>query len=233
MVEANRTYSKYADSTAIQLLDQLLACTDAPEQYRNTMYSLGQRLGNNLNDKVAGSSCMVVSTAEDADFLSKGIIESISKSAQKVYAGVFWNNHYQISKGNSVAPVIHKYLQPGFQKSKTLVVAKSVMSGSCVVRSNILELIENLELERIFILSPVMHEKAERNLIAEFPENISARFEFVYFAKDIAKDEVSGEVKPGIGGMVYKLLGISDQPVKVGYVPQLVREYTQEQQHAL
>lgn len=224
MVDANRDFSEYASSNAIQLLRELLESTSSPEKYRDTMLKLGSELGASLKAKLSNSPCLVVSTAEDADFLSRGIIESISDS-NEVYAGVFWNNHYQITNGISVAPIVHKYLQPGFENSKNLIVAKSVISGSCVVRSNILELIERLDANRIFIVSPVMFKNAEENLRSEFPEDISSRFEFVYFAKDNLRDENSGEVTPGIGGMVYKLLGLGDQPVRVGYVPQLVRDF--------
>lgn len=227
MIDAKRDFSEYANSNAIHLLNDLLESTSSPEKYRNTMLKLGTELGASIKAKLINSSCLVISTAEDADFLSRGIIESISSSSNKVYAGVFWNNHYQISNGISVAPIVHKYLQQGFESSENLIVAKSVISGSCVVRSNILELIERLDAKRIFIVSPVMHKNAEEKLRSEFPENISARFEFVYFAKDSQRDENSGEVTPGIGGMVYKLLGLSDQPVRVGYVPQLVKEFAQ------
>ena len=117
------------------------------------------------------------------------------------------------------------YLQPGFQESKNLIVAKSVLSGSCVVRTNILALIDELDKDTsIFIVSPVLYKEAEQSLRGEFPEEISYRFTFVYFAKDADRNEASGEVTPGIGGMIYQLLGLSEQPVRTGYMPQLVKD---------
>ena len=35
---------------------------------------------------------------------------------------------------------------------------------------------------------------------------------------------VEGEVVPGIGGQVYELLGIDNQPVLTGYMPNLVKK---------
>jgi len=221
MSVAKRAYSRFADQTAISALRDLLASTKAPAQYQSAMRFLGQRLGEELNGLLPNNAkCLVASTAEDADYLSSGVLEALQVK-HNTHAAVFWNHHYSIHSG-SVAPVVHKYLQPGFEEADSLVVVKSVISGSCVVRTNILALIEKLKVKTIYIVSPVMHEKAEEALSAEFPEEISSKFVFVYFAKDSKKDE-TGEVIPGIGGQIYQLLGIGKQPVQSGYIPSLVR----------
>lgn len=220
-VEA-RNFSPYATDAARQALQNLLMHTNAPAKYQETMTKIGQYLGQALERQIPSSAkCLVASTAEDADFLSKGIIDVLAnKHCTK--AAVFWNNHYSIP-GGSVAPVVHKFLQPGFEETNALIVVKSVISGSCVVRTNILELIERLRLDVIYIVSPVMHTKAEISLRSEFPRDISDKFQFVYFAIDSEKD-ATGEVKPGIGGQIYQLLGMNDQPAKTSFMPELVRK---------
>ena len=221
MTVAERAYSRFADQIAKSALSDLLASREAPAQYQSAMKLLGQRLGEELNAMLPSSAkCLVASTAEDADYLSSGVLESL-QTKHETHAAVFWNHHYSLPAG-SVAPVVHKYLQPGFEEADSLVVVKSVISGSCVVRTNILALIERLKVNKIYIASPVMHEKAEEALRSEFPDEIADKFVFVYFAKDSKKDE-AGEVIPGIGGQIYQLLGIGKQPVHSGYIPSLVR----------
>lgn len=221
-MHAERAYSRFANEVAKTALGELLNATHAPVQYQSAMKMLGRCLGDVLNEIIPSSDrCLVASTAEDADYLSSGVLETL-QSKHETLAAIFWNNHYSLNTG-SVAPVVHKYLQPGYEGADSLIVVKSVISGSCVVRTNILALIERLNVSRIYIVSPVMHTKSEEALRAEFPDEISSKFVFIYFAQDSQKDE-SGEVIPGIGGQIYQLLGIGKQPVQVGYMPGLVRK---------
>lgn len=218
-----RAYSRFADAVAKNALLELLNSTGDPTQYQSAMKLLGCCLGNILNELLPNNAkCLVASTAEDADYLSSGILESLQLKHEALVA-IFWNNHYPIS-GGSVAPIVHKYLQPNYETANYLIIVKSVISGSCVVRTNILALIEKLNVDKIYIASPVMHVRAEEALKSEFPESISSKFEFIYFAKDAKKDNESGEVIPGIGGQIYQLLGIGSQPVKIGYMPKLVKK---------
>lgn len=216
--------SRYANDSAIKALGDLLCFADAPLKYQETMTEIGRYLGDIVDKQIPTSSkCLVASTAEDADFLSKGVIESLGQN-HKTLAAVFWNNHYRIPSG-SVAPIVHRFLQHGFEEADSLVIVKSVISGSCVVRTNILALIERLNVKRIYIVSPVMHVDSEQSLRSEFPDEISKLFEFVYLAIDAERDN-NGEIKPGIGGQIYHLLGMSDQPVKTSFMPNLVKQLT-------
>lgn len=220
---AGRTYSNFADEVAKSALDKLLCVTEQPLEYQATMKSLGLYLGAVLNNNVpVNSKCLVASTAEDADYLSSGVIEALQLKHETL-AAVFWNNHYSI-QGGSVAPIVHKYLQPGYESVDCLVVVKSIISGSCVVRTNILALIEKLNVSRIYIVAPVMHKSSEETLKSEFPDDVSAKFEFIYIAKDENKEASTGEVLPGIGGQIYQLLGMAKQPVHSGYMPDLVKK---------
>lgn len=220
---AGRTYSNFTNDIAKNALGKLLSVTSEPIEYQSTMKFLGQYLGNVLNEIMHDNAkCLVVSTAEDADYLASGVMESLN-SKHETLAAVFWNNHYSI-QGGSVAPIVHKYIQPGYELSNSLVVVKSIISGSCVVRTNILALIEKLDVEKIYIVAPVMHSKSECSLRDEFPEEISSKFEFVYLAQDKKREALTGEVIPGIGGEIYQLLGLGNQPVKTGYMPNLVKK---------
>jgi hypothetical protein len=67
-----------------------------------------------------------------------------------------------------------------------------------------------------------MYFNAQESLCSEFPPHISNKFRFVFFAVDEDRTE-SGNVVPGIGGQVYQLLGMDDQPARTGYLPDLVK----------
>lgn len=220
MTIQGRQFSVYADDAAKTYLDGLLEHRNSPTDYRQDMIALGDHLGDVLAQQIShASKCLIVTTAEDADFLAKGIFDTLRKN-HTTTAAVFWNNHYQINSG-SVAPVVHKFLQPGFNESDTLVIVKSVISGSCVVRTNLLALLEQVKVSTIYIVAPVVYKEAESTLRNDFPPEISSKFRFIYLAEDDKRD-TSGEVIPGIGGHVYQLLGLGDQPSRTGYMPTLI-----------
>lgn len=194
------------------------------EAYQQDMTILGIQLAKiferklNCSDKV-----LTVSTAEDADYLLSGIRKQLSSSNFRMKLVVFWNNHYSLSSGQSVAPIIHRYVESDYDDVNIIVIAKSVISGSCVVRTNLIALLEQVQrVDKIYVVAPVMHKKAEENLRNEFPVEISDKFEFITFAIDEEKNP-DGEVKPGIGGQIYELLGLVDQPVRTGFIPQIVK----------
>ncbi len=167
----------------------------------------------------------VMSTAEDADFLQKGVSSALKKHDVETKLAIFWNNHYQLGDGKgSVAPIIHKFLEAGYENIQNVIIVKSVISGSCVVRTNLLELLDEVEnAEKVFVVSPVMYKDAEKSLRKEFPDEIANKFNFISFRID-GERAADGEVIPGIGGQVYQLLGIGDQPALNGYMPDVVKE---------
>lgn len=222
----NRSFSQYANDNAKAALQSLLKSDVDPREYQATMKQLGLMLGEILSPLIPNSAkCLVISTAEDADYLSRGVLSGL-KNAHVTKTAVFWNNHYSLENGTSVAPIVHKFLEPGYEKANQLVVVKSVISGSCVVRTNLLEVIEQVKAKTIYIVSPVMHKNSEASLKSEFPSSISKKFKFIYFAQDSVKDPSTGEIVPGIGGEVYPKLGLESQPVKTGFIPELVKELT-------
>ena len=72
-------------------------------------------------------------------------------------------------------------------------------------------------------MAPVMYKDGVPNLMKEFPQDIVERFHFVTFAVD-EDGTPEGEVVPGIGGMVYRRLGLGDINAKNSYIPQMVLE---------
>ena len=206
-------------------LQGLLDNKTNPQAYRQNMLHLGEFLANQFLPQIGeNSKVLAISTAEDADYLLTGVLNKLRTKNMSISVAVFWNHHYTLrSSKQSAAPILHKYIEGDYENADTIVIVKSVISGSCVVKYNLLAMLEQVKnVKHIFVVSPVMHNKAPEKLSAEFTQDIAQKFEYVYFAMDDARSE-DGEVIPGIGGQIYQLLGIGNQPVLTGYMPDLVK----------
>lgn len=224
MTKFNRIYSFENKPDVISDLDVLIS-KSTPKTYRQTMYKLGLHLAEELIPKLdRHRSYCLASTAEDADYLAKGLSDGILKFVKKVSIACFWNDHHTPIKGEaSTAPIIKKFIDTSALDADDIIIVKSVMSGSCVVKTNITELIQNMTPNVVYIASPVAHVKAEEKLKMEFSSDVSDKFDFTFLAKDEIRD-ANGEVIPGIGGDIYSLLGFKNQDLKNRYTPRTVLE---------
>ena len=187
---------------------------------------LGVELGHLLSQKVGdvlAEETMLVCASEDADWLAKGVENGFGKGELPV--SIYWNTRntvYQSENGEKIeiSPIVKAYEEP-IAKCRLLVIVKSIISSSCVVKTQLTRLIDRVYPERIVIMAPVMYKDAQPNLLKEFPEEISNKFLFLQFAVD--DDRQGSEVIPGIGGMVYPRLGLGDINKKNQYIPQMVR----------
>lgn len=191
------------------------------------MYGLGRIFGYNLLNSIKGKylSVSLVATVEDTDSLGKGIIDVLEASGIEVRLTVFWNKRFKPNKENDIAisPIIKEFHQTSsIDNTKCLIIIKSIISNSCVVRTNLTRIIESESPEQIFVVAPVLFEDATIKLEKEFDTSISKRFEYLYFAID--NERKDGIVLPGIGGDVYQRLGFKDQNNKNQFTPNLVKE---------
>jgi hypothetical protein len=216
------------DPTARSLIDSLISFQGNSEQYRSTMRTIGARLGASIFPMlpVGNKDICVVCSVEDADFLARGFIEQLTAEgilAERVHLICFWNDQIR-ENGVSLSPVTKQYKEH-FPRESTVVIVKSIISGACVVKTNLSRAISFTSAENVFVAAPVMLEGAQDKLSKEFPLKISEKFKFVHFVTDTEKD---GEnVFPGIGGSVYELLGLGDFKQKNKYVPDIVKERRQ------
>ncbi|HJC92960.1 MAG TPA: hypothetical protein H9752_01825 [Candidatus Phocaeicola excrementigallinarum] len=218
---------QYGDEKVIRKsLDALADKTTGVEAYRNAFETLGVELGRILAQKVGdvlAKETMLVCASEDADWLAKGVENGFGKGELPV--SIYWstrNTVYQSENGEKIeiSPIIKAYEEP-IAKCRLLVIVKSIISSSCVVRTQLTRLIDRIHPEMIVIMAPVMYKDAQPNLLKEFPEEISNKFHFLQFAVD--EDRQGNEVIPGIGGMVYPRLGLGDINKKNQYIPHMVR----------
>lgn len=223
-----RQYSEITNNDVRQLLDLIADKSTVPAKYQTAMVQLGQQLGSAINAITsADQSAYLVATAEDADFLSAGILQKIETHFDAVGFACFWNERTSLFglPSLAVAPILKQYQEP-MEDVDYLVVVKSIISSGCVVKTNLQHLIQTLRPKQILIAAPVIFNQAEDSLKSVFPSEISNKFQFLYFAKDNKRKE-SGEVIPGIGGMVYDRLGFMGQTDKNSYIPKLVTQRRQ------
>lgn len=224
-----RSYSNFARKRLKKvkpLLDRLADKSTDTLVYQEAMFQLGVELGQAILAEVAGSqtSAYLACTAEDADFLAKGILTQLETNLETVAFACLWNQRFSPFDvpDLTVAPIIKEYREPINQSVDYLVVAKSIISSGCVVRTNLIHLIESVSPEVIFIAAPVIHSQSEQKLKNEFEPAVYNKFRFIYFAQDSDRTP-AGEVIPGIGGYVYERLGIQKQISENRYIPTLVK----------
>lgn len=223
---AREFQEKVANKEVVDLLNKLADNNVNSVEYAETMNNLGAIFGNIINGSIAESTKIAVaSTVEDADFLGKGVVDVLEKSGNDVLLTVFWNKRFKPNQENniSVAPIIKEFHEKGYEDAHILIIIKSIISSSCVVRTNLTRLIEVSKPDRIIVVAPVLLKGAIQSLEGEFDSKISSKFEYLYFAQDDEKTD-DGYVFPGIGGDVYKRLGFKDQTSKNHYIPTIVKE---------
>ena len=207
------------DRDIIDLMHILSSPISSEESYRNSFYELGKALGTSLNQHTNNNygETMLACASEDADWLARGVLESLSQ--KQVSLAVFWNERITLDEINNVeySPIIKSYIEP-IEGCQTLILVKSIISTSCVVKTQLTRLVNTIKPHDIYIVSPVMYKDASSRLEKEFPISISKKFHFFTFAIDTIKD-IQGHVLPGVGGMVYPKLGLGESHEKNKYVP--------------
>lgn len=222
------THFSYEDPVAKQLVDELHTIQGNPMKYQEHMLQIGRHLGAGIIPKLPKnqtSAICVVCTVEDADFLARGLIEALEQDgfAERVHLVCLWNEKIR-ENGVSLSPISRQYKEDFPSENSIFIVVKSIISGACVVKTNLTRVVSFSQPARIIVASPVMLIGAEGRLEREFPPSISSKFEYVHFVTDTEKDKDGENVLPGIGGSLYELLGLGNQHEKNKYVPSIVKE---------
>jgi hypothetical protein len=220
-----RVFSRYASRFAREQLRALVDSRGDVGAYRFAMQNLGQALGVVLSHQLEGPGHVILaSTVEDADYLARGALYALERNRRaKVSMACFWNDRTTVGRSRPVeqAPILRQYVEPHPSRVHALVMLKSIISTACVVRTNLVQLLEGTRPARIIVAAPVMYFDARRSLEREFPRALSEKFEYVYFARDSVRRR-DGTVVPGVGGSVYELLGLGSASAKNRIAPALV-----------
>lgn len=196
-----------------------------PDAYGDAMHRLGSLLAAALaKDAIHRDAriCLAM-TVEDADYLGAGALETLERAGAKVSVACFWNDRgdaFDVEWAD-MAPITQEYVE-SLDRIEHLVVLKSIISGSCVVRSNLEHLFDKFEPAHVHVAAPVMLDGANERLERDFTERLAKRFRYWTFEIDKDKD-ADGNVDPGIGGEVYERLGLGGARRKNAIVPALIR----------
>jgi len=146
-----RRYTNEARPSAIARLHLLADQSTDDKQYADIMSDLGRYLGSVLVGHIPEDEdvCVAVSV-EDADFLARGMLDAFSSHGIKYHLACFWNERQVLGAGRPIAPIFKRYVEPGARDAKVLVVLKSVVSSACVIRANLLNLIDSMNPREIF-----------------------------------------------------------------------------------
>ncbi|NWK96948.1 hypothetical protein DM806_14995 [Sphingobium lactosutens] len=191
------------------------------------MRAVGHELGRCFarDVGVSGKNVYLAVTVEDADYLAAGIAAALVEAGAKIAVACFWNTRKKAGgyKWLDVATIVNEYREPMPEHLEHLVVVKSIISGACVVKTNLMHLLETAQPEQIDIMAPVVLEGAEDRLASEFDPDTVSKFRYWLLAKDDTKDD-TGNVVPGIGGEVYGRLGFDGQQGKNAHFPEFIKE---------
>lgn len=221
-----RIYSNLSNHSIRTWLETLADKNFEPQKYKETMTAIGVSLGESILATIASNSTVyLASTVEDADFLAKGMLKSLENRVSYLAFACFWNQLFSPFELEylKIAPILRKYQEPIQPKVDYLIVVQSLIFSTCVVRTNLINLIQKIEPKKIFIAALVIYDGAEEKLKNEFEEHIHNKFKFFNFAKDSTRTS-DGEVIPGIGGNIYLRLGFDNQDKKNEYIPEIVKQ---------
>jgi len=194
-------------------------------EYRKAFMILGEELGKVLAseyESISTDKTMLVCASEDADWLAKGVEIGFGKGELK--KSVYWSSReiVHINEDGTKIEIspIEKAYEETINDCQLLIIVKSIISTSCVVKTQLNRLIGRISPKRIAIAAPVMYKDGMPNLMQEFPDEINSKFKFFTFAIDDERED--SEVIPGIGGMVYPRLGLGNLEDKNHYIPEMV-----------
>ena len=218
--------AEQAGDLAIAALDSLADISLDPQRYGDAMRTIGEALGRCFaaGCDVAVRNVYLAITVEDADFLASGITKGLQEAGAHVAVACFWNVRQKVNGISwlDVATIADEYREPIPERLDHLIVVKSIISGACVVKTNLMHLLDDAQSDRIHIMAPVVLAGAEKRLADEFDPEIAERFEYWLLATDAEKDQC-GNVLPGIGGEIYSRLGFESQKGKNAYLPQFIK----------
>jgi hypothetical protein len=221
----------YLDQSVKELLERLSDPANISLSSDSAMYQLGRKLGKNvlslINNKFIGNGykkVYIATTVEDADYLAKGILEVIDAKISNLGFACLWNHRFAPSgiKELMVAPIVEEYMEPVCDRIDYLIVATSVVSDDCVLRTNLTHLVEKINPLHIIIASPVITKGAKESVKSEFEVEISNKFEFLCFAEDSENEEQGNNVS-GIIAKFYQNLESIDQNEKNKLTPEVVK----------
>src|SRR5438552_3920134 len=138
----SRAFTAYADDFVKAQLEALAAADTSVETFRQLMRAVGHRIADltfDIAPDVRDHPVCVLCTVEDADFLARGIVERLESNGlahDRVSRACFWNERVRRFDDENddsidVAPIIKQYRELDDVRDAVLIVAKSIIRGTC------------------------------------------------------------------------------------------------------
>jgi hypothetical protein len=222
-----REYSLLANINVRRSIEALFDRLTTLPEYEQAMFALGLELGVGLAAKVGSPDAKIylACNAEDADFLVAGVVESPEAQGFAPRLACFWNHRFMPFGGEDipVAPIVKRYKEPIDGGVDFLIVVRSIISDIGVVRTNLRNLLQDMEPVSVVVGAPVICAGVEEKLQDEFDWMASSgesrssceKLDFLYFAKD---DQVIS------GDLVFDRFGFDRQENENRHMPKIVEE---------
>lgn len=147
---------------------------------------------------------MVVTSPEDADYLTAGVMEVLPRRFS--HLACFWTERHRFEAHPDLATVSHSFIDPTTpERIDSVIVVRSIIDSGCVVRAELEQLLMRSRPRQVVISAPVMRKGADDALRSELAPALANRFHFVRFATE--STVIEEDVVPGVGGEVYERLG--------------------------
>ncbi len=154
---------QYGDEEIIRTsLDALADKSTNVFKYREAFRLLGIELGKILAleyKSISANQSMLVCASEDADWLANGVEAGFGKGELK--KSVYWSSReiVHINEDGSKVEIspIEKAYEEAIKDCQLLIIVKSIISTSCVVKTQLTRLIGRISPKRIVIAAPVMY----------------------------------------------------------------------------
>lgn len=152
------------------------------------MTQIGETLGKKITGFIRNNraNLYLICTIHDADFLAKQILSYLENHFTSIRFACFWNKKIYPAgiASMEVTPILRKYQEPILQNTDYLITIGSDMSEMCMMRTNILNLLQTVSPHKILIVLPVISHTVEDKFRNEFKKEIQDRFKFIYLTRN-------------------------------------------------
>lgn len=209
---------------ALRPLDMLLDKAAASRGYRTAMYALGKALGLVFckYQTVADRSVYIGTPAEDADYLARGMIDTLVDAGAEVRFACYWTAPRKDGPlAFTKAPLItREYKDPFPEYIDHLIAIRSSIARAYTAKFSLDYFADDANYCRSHIIAPVMWSSAWHDITEN--SNLDKQAPMVW---TFALDEDEGDdLNAGVGGDVYRRLELGPDDMRHALLPTIVHE---------
>lgn len=189
------------------------------------MHKAGFAYGDTVGLDLADAQVCVVCSAQDADHLARGVIESLVAQGhgEKVRLLCTWSESVQAA-GFNLHCIVKQYFEPlGPAPTVFLVLSGFWREGSAVL-SNLFRALSYTTPQRIVLAGPVMDAQAVSNMLEEMPLALRSSVQRLYCVLNENMTQAERERMLEVETSLYASMGFTPLNAANKYIPALVKE---------